>query len=156
MGRQGANALRNPHRAYHTGRVAEELMKAEPRTTGFGRMGRGLFDEINKIRLLENQLPIGARDISVYANVLKKLREKRVNLDGLTPRQVAETIYRVVHGRGTVVERGDFPTSQRLINREGPGAGIGYVGRGPRNEVSVKSIFPADRERLIRMWRGKK
>lgn len=138
------------HEKYHTGRIARQLRKSEPSTSGFGRINQDLLAEINKIRILEGEPPIGTRDVNVYANVLKKFQDKRIGLDGLTARQVAQTIYRVVHGKRTFAERGNFPTAQRLVNQQGKGTSVGYVGRGLKDDISVKSIMRVDQKELDR------
>ncbi|MCG8403476.1 MAG: hypothetical protein MJA84_18050, partial [Firmicutes bacterium] len=141
------------HKQYHTSRLSSALKKDSPKTTHVGRIDKRLLDEINAIRKVEGEAPIGTRDIRVYEAVLRKFQEKRIDLEGLTPRQVAETIYRVVHGRGTRAERGGVSTSHRLVNKEGPGVAVGYVGRGPKDDVSLKSTFPAGHDRLGRFKR---
>lgn len=144
LGRSSADAAKKGagavHREYYTRRLAKELGKADPQTTGFGRIAPRLLSELNAIRRIEGEPPIGTRDVNVYAAVLRKFQDKRLGLDGLTPRQVAETIYRVVHGPNTQAGRGAYPTSHRLENMDGDGAAVGFVGRGPEDDVSVKSI----------------
>ncbi len=139
------------HQTRYTGRISRELDKENPSTTGFGKINRGLLTELNKIRLMEGESPIGKRDIRVYANVLRKFQEKRIGLDGMTTEEVAQSIYRVVHGKGTTVERGNFPTAQRLVNENSSPADVAFVGQGPKNDVSVKSVFLVNRAGLQRL-----
>lgn len=155
LGRSSANTAKkgagSVHREYYTRRLAKELGKADPQTTGFGKIAPRLLSELNTIRRIEGEPPIGTRDINVYANVLKKFQDKRLGLDGLTPRQVAQTIYRVVHGDKTVVQRGKHPTSALMYNEDGPGVAVGYAGRGPQDDVSVKSTMRVGQKRLEKL-----
>ena len=151
MADDAADLAGQAHKQFHTRRLSKALARENPATTRMGKIDKRLLGEINTVRKLEGEPPIGTRDIRVYEAVLRKFQEKRIGLDGLTPRQVAETIYRIVHGKGTVTGRGTFPTAQRLINEQGKGAAVGFVGRGPADDVSVKTAYRADAERLNRL-----
>lgn len=151
----GSKAAATAHKNIFTRRVARELEKPDPQTTKFGRMNADLLREINKIRVQENMPEIGKRQIRIYENVLKKFQEKRLGADGLTPEQLARTAYQVVHGKSTIVERGNFPTAQRLINQNGEQADVGFVGQGPADDVSVKSIFRVNDKKALKRLRKK-
>jgi hypothetical protein len=136
------------HNRWHTGKIERQLEKPNPKTTGFGFADEDLVNEINNIRALEGEPTIGTSDIRVYSAVLEKLQKKRIGLDKMTPKEVAQMIYRLVHDKGVKVERSKYPTAQRLVSENIQPADVGFIGKGPKDDVSVKSVYPADPKQL--------
>lgn len=122
-----------------------------PKNNGNRAADKDFLSRINKMRALEKEQLIGGRDIQVYGSVLQKFQNKRLAEDKMTSNEVAQMIYRLLHKNGATVERGNYPTAQRLVNENTRPPEVGFVGPGPRDDVSVKSVFSVDPSRLRKM-----
>ncbi len=142
------------HQKHYTERIERELGKENPQTTGFGRINQNLLNELNNIRRTEGEPRIGSREINVYANVFKKLQENRIAKEGMPAKEVAQLMYRVLHGKNTTVERGNHPTAQFLLNQTPGLDDTAFVGRAHLDDVSVKSVRPMSENRLEAMRRA--
>lgn len=94
-----------------------EVSKTEGFTdVSFGKLSDGYKDKLNFIRR-EDGLPLIENDeLIIPANVVKKLREKRILHDEMTADQVADMLSDVFHKQGNVVARTKENHIQAIVN----------------------------------------
>lgn len=139
------------HERWHTSKIQRQLDHPTPVTTKIGAADRNLLSRINSLRALEKEQPIGGRDIRIYQKVLEKLQDKRMGQENMASNDLADRIYGLVHKKGATVELGKYPTAQMLVNENTRPPNVGFVGRGPQDDVSLKSVFPVRPKQLENM-----
>lgn len=113
----------------------------------FGKIGNKKLLEINKIRLLNDQLPITQQSIYIYPNVIKKLQDKRIIIGKMSPEEVADLAYNAIHNNHGRVFKSRFPNIQQLITIKEKVSHIAFVSEF--NEIiSLKSVYKKLTRRL--------
>ncbi len=125
--------------------LAKALDTGTEQPVNFGKMSKKQFDETNKI-FNEQSIPqLESRDLMVHPNVVKKLQEKRITTEGMTPEQIADVAYSAIHNKRSKVSDATnksqsvrFATNKKDANLTN-NAFVGSHG----NVGSVKSVYPS-------------
>lgn len=135
---------------------AGEVSKTEGFTdVSFGKLSDGYKEKLNFIRR-EDGLPLIENDeLIIPANVVKKLREKRILHDEMTADQVADMLSDVFHKQGNVVARTKENHIQAIVNvPQDAGTGLlGFISINPKNGATViKSVYPKEVDRIVKNY----
>jgi len=113
-------------------------------------------EKLNFIRR-EDGLPLIENDeLIIPANVVRKLREKRIGLDGKTPDEVADILANVFHKEGNSVFRTKHSHIQGIadIHQGESLSEIGFVSINPATgETVIKSVYPEKTKRVIKKFK---
>lgn len=135
---------------------AGEVSKTEGFTdVSFGKLSDGYKDKLNFIRR-EDGLPLIENDeLIIPANVVKKLREKRILHDEMTADQVADMLSDVFHKQGNVVARTKYKHIQSIINvkKDDKKGELGFISIDPANgNTVVKSVYKDSNSRIVKNY----
>ena len=83
--------------------LAKALDTGTEQPVNFGKMSKKQFDETNKIFNEQGIPQLESRDLMVHPNVVKKLQEKRITTEGMTPEQIADVAYSAIHNKRSKV-----------------------------------------------------
>lgn len=113
----------------------------------FGKIGNKKLFQINKIRLLNDQIPITQQSIYIYPNVIRKLQDKRITIGKMSPEAVADLAYSAIHNSHGRVFKSRFQNIQQLITIKEKVSYIAFV--SDFNEIiSLKSVYKKLTRRL--------
>lgn len=122
----------------------------------FGKLSDKYKEKLNFIRR-EDGLPLIENDeLIIPANVVRKLREKRIGLDGKTPDEVADILANVFHKEGNSVFRTKHSHIQGIadIHQRESLSEIGFVSVNPATgETVIKSVYPEKTKRVIKKFK---
>ena len=122
----------------------------------FGKLSDKYKEKLNFIRR-EDGLPLIENDeLIIPANVVRKLREKRIGLDGKTPDEVADILANVFHKEGNSVFRTKHSHIQGIadIHHGESLSEIGFVSVNPATgETVIKSVYPEKTKRVIKKFK---
>lgn len=122
----------------------------------FGKLSDKYKEKLNFIRR-EDGLPLIENDeLIIPANVVRKLREKRIGLDGKTPDEVADILANVFHKEGNSVFRTKHSHIQGIadIHQGESLSEIGFVSVNPATgETVIKSVYPEKTKRVIKKFK---
>lgn len=108
----------------------------------FGGLAPDKLKAANDILVSKGLDPIVDNNLKLHPNVLKKLREKRIDAEGMTPEQVADLAYSAIHNsRSKVLDATGKSNSIRLVNtRKTDKANNAFVGQFD-GTGSIKSVY---------------
>ncbi len=145
----GARKLGALIRSAEHKRLSEALQDQNFRDVDFGALSQRQFERLNEIRSGLGQEIFRDGNLVVPANVVRKLYQKRVLQDGMTPDQVADVVYSVFHSKKSQATASRHPHIQALINARDELSNIGFIGANPRTgDAVVKSAHRVRTERL--------
>lgn len=129
--------------------LAKKILSGSEEPVFFGNLSQAKLEAINRIRKSQGIEQIMDGSVYVYPNVLKKLLEKRVRIDKMSPDQVADMAYSAIHNKKSKVLSSKYPQIQALI-RSGEISNLAFVGKSPNADVSLKSVYKNRTESLPR------
>ncbi len=105
-----------------------------------------------------NQPTMKNNRMYIPANVVKKLYEKRIISDGMTPEELADSIDRAIYSPNSVIFRTKYNQNQAVINSSGNKLDIGFVSVNPSkpNQNVIKSDYQIKLDDLYRTLFGNK
>ena len=108
----------------------------------FGVLGSEKLEKLNKIRDETGVALIENGSLLVHPRVQEHLRVKRMGLDGMRAKKVADLLFSAVHNRSSCVLRTRHPHIQVLVkfNRDGKTANVAYIGEH-QSKGSVKTTY---------------
>ncbi|OPX88997.1 MAG: hypothetical protein A4E53_01730 [Pelotomaculum sp. PtaB.Bin104] len=108
----------------------------------FGNISQAKLDEINAIRKTLGQPELTSKELYVFPRVVQKLRTKRINIDKLTPDEVADIAYSAVYNKDSKVTSTRYPQIQALMTTKEGRANFAFVGKTADDLSSLKSTYP--------------
>lgn len=83
--------------------LAKALDDGTTQPVNFGKLDRAKFNRVNELLTARGLEPMQSPDVLVHPAVVEKLRRNRINIDGMTPEQVADIAYSAVHNKKSKV-----------------------------------------------------
>lgn len=108
----------------------------------FGRLSKEKLAKVNALRIKNGMAPIPSPDIYFHPNVIKKLRDRRISIDGMTPEYVADIAYSALHNTKSRVLPSRYDHVQHIA-KIGPRKTSSAFVSDFNNAVSAKSAYPS-------------
>lgn len=121
----------------------------------FGNISKKKMNKINDLRAIHGLKAVTGSSIYVYPNVIKKLRDKRVHLEKLTPDQVADIAFSAVHNTCSKIIQSKYPQIQALIKSGTDLSNLAFIGEY-KDAFSIKSSYNTKNIRAERQITGNK
>lgn len=114
----------------------------------FGKVSKPKLEELNKIRTRLGKPLLEGEELYVFPRVIKKFRELRIELDKMTPDEVADIAYSAVHGTRSKVLESKYPQNQAIVSFRKDLSNLAIIGQARNKMTSLKSAYPKETERI--------
>lgn len=130
------------------------LQKGSNEPVHFGQLSDDKFNQVNDIRNKNGQAPLTNKDMHIYPAVVSKLKNQRVNIDGLTPNKVADIMNSAVNNTKSKVFAGKYPQNQVLTRVRGDVSNLAHIGEF-EGAPSIKTAYQVKTNRLSSILGGR-
>lgn len=130
--------------------VIDVLNNKTIKNIDFGELSKSKLQTINKIRQANGIDLLEKNHLVIPANVVKKLIDKRILQNKMTPEEVADLLIDVFHSKDSKIAGTKYKHIQAMFKIYDKIAKVGFIGKNPANKDTViKSVYKKEPERLF-------